>query len=578
MGRAVTLDQSVDLGPLLSIYRNLLFPWRESVFFLYTDGKVIDANQGSIELLGYSHKQLCELNITDLISPENQCVDQVQIPSLQINQVHLEERKLRRNDGRVIQVEIHFQKIYDEVLLGIIKDMTSQRVDQEIFHQMEDRYRLIVETATEGICAMNENNLISYVNTRMAEMLGSSEEEMVGKTMAPFLYDEDFPRYWELMALRQQGNADPVERRFRRKDGSTLWVNISPKPVMDGKGVYRGQFAMFTDITKEKQNDEIQKARLRILQIAESHSLDRFLEQTLDILGELTGSPIGFYHFLANDQSTFTRRAWSTQALHQFSDFARNTGHQIIDHMGIWMDCINNRKAVIINDFHGFSHKNDLPTVHGEIARFLVLPVLRGEKVVALLGIGDKSSNYHQQDVDLVSSFADLVWDIAERKIAEQNLRQHSLQYQAIINTSLDGFSMCSSFGKIMEANDAYCRMLGYTRDEILEMSISDIEANEIPEETARHIQAMTENGSERFETRHKCKNGRIIDVEVNTTYMPDIGTFMTFTRDITDRKRVEEALQDNRELLTLFISHSPIYAYHQGCDTYRKPCGPSQR
>ena len=92
--------------------------------------------------------------------------------------------------------------------------------------------------------------------------------------------------------------------------------------------------------------------------------------------------------------------------------------------------------------------------------------------------------------------------------------------------------------------------------------SIPDIEAQEKPEETASHIQAMTENGSERFETRHKCKDGTIIDVEVNTTYMPGAGIFTTFTRDITERKRAEEALRENRELLTLFISHSPIYSF----------------
>ena len=113
---------------------------------------------------------------------------------------------------------------------------------------------------------------------------------------------------------------------------------------------------------------------------------------------------------------------------------------------------------------------NNMPKDHPEISRLLLLPIIRGDKVVALLGIGDKSSPYNEGDVSLVTSFADLVWDIAERKIAEEELRQNSLQYQAIISTSLDGFSMCSSSGKILEANDAYCRMLGYTRDEILKL------------------------------------------------------------------------------------------------------------
>ena len=217
---------------------------------------------------------------------------------------------------------------------------------------------------------------------------------------------------------------------------------------------------------------------------------------------------------------------------------------------------------MIINDLNSMAQMNEMPKDHPEIARLLLLPIIRGEKVVALLGIGDKPSPYNESDISLVTSFADLIWDIAERKIAEEEVKQNSIQYQAIISTSLDGFSMCSSSGKIMEANDAYCRMLGYTRDEILELSIPDIEANEKPEETASHIRTMTEKGSDRFETRHKCKDGRIIDVEVNTTYIPDRGIFMTFTRDITESKRVEEALRENQELLTLFIHHSPIYTF----------------
>ena len=551
-----------DMINSLNTYHDLFAPSPDSVFFMDSTGIIFDINQSSADLLGYSQNELCGLRITDLLPKEDLDEDVSQISSLIINQVIVKEKRLRRKDGKVIQVEIHAQKLHGDIILCIVRDLTSQKEEQVIFHQMEDRYRLIVETATEGICTMDERNLITYVNTRMADMVGYSEDEIVGKTMEPFLYEEDIPHYWELMSLRQKGNAETVERRLRRIDGSTLWVNVSPKPVMDGEGIYRGQFAMFTDITMEKRNGDIQKARLRILQFMDDHSLDELLQETLDNLGELTDSPIGFFHFLAPDQATFTRRAWSSKALRYTENYRGDNRHQPFDQMGIWKDCINDRKAMIINDLNSLAHMNNMPKDHPEITRFLLLPIIRGDTVVALLGIGDKSSPYNEGDVSLVTSFADLVWDIAERKLAEEELKQNSIQYQAIISTSLDGFSMCSSSGKILEANDAYCRMLGYNRDEILGLSIPDIEANEKPEETASHIRAMTENGSERFETRHKCKDGRIIDVEVNTTYIPDRGIFMTFTRDITESKRVEEALRENQELLTLFIHHSPIYTF----------------
>ena len=551
-----------DMINLRKTYHDLFAPSPDSVFFLDSGGIIFDVNQSSVDLLKYSRDELCGLKITDLLTNVDLTDDPLHLSSLQIDHVIVEEEKLRRKDGKVIQVEIHNQKLHEEIVLIIVRDMTSQKEEQVIFHQMEDRYRLIVETATEGICTMDESNLITYVNSRLADMVGYSEKEMVGKTMEPFLYEEDIPHHRELMTLRLKGNAEPLERRLKRKDGAPIWVNVSPKPVLDDKGIYRGQFAIFTDITKEKRSDDIQKARLRILQFVDDHSLDELLRETLDCLGELTGSPIGFFHFLSPDQVSFTRRAWSSQAIRDLENYKGDSRHQPFDQVGIWKDCIRDRKVVIVNGPDSLGDMSNMPKGHPEISRLMALPIIRGDKVVALLGIGAKSEPYNEGDVTLVTSFADLVWDIAERKIAEEELKQNALQYQAIISTSLDGFSMCSSTGKIMEANDAYCRMLGYTRDELLKLSIPDIEAQEMPEETATHIRAMTDNGSERFETQHKRKDGTIIDVEVNTTYMPDAGIFTTFTRDITERKRAEEALRENRELLTLFISHSPIYSF----------------
>ena len=116
------------------------------------------------DLLGYSRDELCGLKITDLLTNVDLNDDPLHLSSLQINHVIVKEEKLRRKDGKVIQVEIHNQKLHEDIVLSIVRDMTSQKEEQVIFHQMEDRYRLIVETATEGICTMDECNLITYVN------------------------------------------------------------------------------------------------------------------------------------------------------------------------------------------------------------------------------------------------------------------------------------------------------------------------------------------------------------------------------------------------------------------------------
>jgi PAS domain S-box-containing protein len=128
--------------------------------------------------------------------------------------------------------------------------------------------------------------------------------------------------------------------------------------------------------------------------------------------------------------------------------------------------------------------------------------------------------------------------DITERKRTQE-------RYQTMIRTAMDGFWMTDAKGKFLEVNDSYCALIGYSPEELLAMSITDVEAIERPEETARHIERVKQNGYDRFETHHRSKDGRIIEVEVSANFMDDEGgRFFVFLRDITERKRAEEQLR----------------------------------
>jgi two-component system sensor histidine kinase UhpB len=107
--------------------------------------------------------------------------------------------------------------------------------------------------------------------------------------------------------------------------------------------------------------------------------------------------------------------------------------------------------------------------------------------------------------------------------------------------------------GTLVEVNDAYCRLVGYSREELVGQTISQVEPRKTPEETARHIQQLIEKGQDRFETQHRCKDGTIIDVEVSSTYMALNEKNYVFIRDISDRKRfIDDLEQKNRYLQEL--------------------------
>jgi two-component system, cell cycle sensor histidine kinase and response regulator CckA len=139
-----------------------------------------------------------------------------------------------------------------------------------------------------------------------------------------------------------------------------------------------------------------------------------------------------------------------------------------------------------------------------------------------------------------------------ERRAAEAALRESEARHRTTLQTAMDGFWRVDLEGRLLEVNQAYWQMSGYTERELLAMNISDLEAVETPADTAARIRGLVTRGEQRFESRHRRKDGSLYDVEVRVQYKPaNGGECVAFLHDITHRKRAEEELRFKAILLS---------------------------
>ena len=131
-------------------------------------------------------------------------------------------------------------------------------------------------------------------------------------------------------------------------------------------------------ITERKRAENIMLARLRLLKIAETHSLEEFTQATLDEAEALTASTIGFYHLVEADQRTLSLQTWSTNTLQHMCTAAGRGQHYGVAEAGVWVDCVHQRRPVIHNNYDALPHRKGMPPGHAPVVRELAGSHLQG--------------------------------------------------------------------------------------------------------------------------------------------------------------------------------------------------------
>ena len=446
-----------------------------------------------------------------------------------------------------------------------MRGIAGQKQVEKALRESEAKFRGIVDTASEGFWMSGPDALTTFVNARMAEMLGYSVEEMIGQPLTAFMFEEDVHEHLEKLTRRRRGISERYERRFRCKDGQAVWTIASATPTFDEALRFSGSFVLITDITDLKRNEEINASRLHLVQFSITHSLEELLEETLNEAEKLTGSRIGFYHFVQDDQISLTLQQWSTRTKAEFCKASGKGLHYPIAEAGVWVDCVREGKAVIHNDYASLPHRKGMPEGHAEVVRELVVPVFRGKKISAILGVGNKLTAYTGKDVETVSLIAGLAWEIAERKrmeeqvrLSEQALAEAMAQQKSeerlrlFFERQLVGMGIASPRKGWLQVNDKLCEITGYSREEMKRLTWAEMTYPEDLESDASQFELLLKGEIEGYtlEKRFVRKDGSIVFTNLSVGCVRRAGGQVDYTlalmEDITERKRVEE---NNRKL-----------------------------
>lgn len=307
------------------------------------------------------------------------------------------------------------------------------------------------------------------------------------------------------------------------------------------------------EAVERRRAERLLELRLRLLEYAVDHSLDDCLQKALDEIGELVDSPIGFYHFVGEDQQTLFLQQWSTRTLLEFCRAEGKGAHYPIQQAGVWADCARLRKPIIHNNYASLDNKQGMPDGHAQVIRELVVPIIRHDRLVAILGVGNKPADYVQEDAGVISFLADVTWTIVERKQAETAISTVHQRLRRFIDASIVGVIVANTAGDILEANDYYLNLVGATRDDLDSGRVNwrNITPPEwIPADT-NAIRELREYGTcAPYEKECFRPDGTRVSVLLTGTMLPGPGEeIAAFAVDLTERNSLEVQLRQSQKM-----------------------------
>jgi PAS domain S-box-containing protein len=327
----------------------------------------------------------------------------------------------------------------------------------------------------------------------------------------------------------------------------------------------------------ERKRDEIvlrlDEARLESLfNISQykAETIQDLLDYALDEAITLTGSKIGYIYFYDDQKKEFILNTWSKDVMRECTI----TEPQSIYHLektGMWGEAVRQGKPIILNDFQApHPLKKGYPEGHAKLYKYMTIPVFAKDKIVAVVAVANKATDYNQSDIRQLTLLMDSVWKIAESKRGEEALKQSEEKYRTVADFTYDWEYWLAPNGKYIYISPACESISGYRVEEFHQdpKLLNKIIHPDDRSGFACHIQDVLQGKSDacELEFRIVTRDGKECwishvcqDVHSHTgEYLGRRGS----NRVITDRKLAEEALKEKDKFLESIIQSSAVATF----------------
>jgi PAS domain S-box-containing protein len=494
-------------------YRTLFNQSPDGVLLIDAQGTIVDFNDETCRQLGYMREEFRNLRIADLDAVESPEQIKTRFEKVAREGKAEFEVKHKTKSGEVRDVLVITQTLY----LGgqmfhhtIWRDITERKRTEERLIRSEERLRLAIAANRQGWYDLNMETGEITASEEYARILGYEPEEFSTnlRDWMKELHPED--RAVVVKSLQQAtetGEVRVLEFRRRTKTGELKWLHSTGKVVgFDAEQKPVRLIGTLTDISEQKQAE-------RALAESEANYRNLFDSSTDGIfILSLDGNFIDANR-TAYERLGYTREEFLALNISRLDhpDYSKDVPERIRQ--------IRERGVAVFESGH-----------------------LRKDGSTMPVEVNSRILEYKGRQV-----FFSVVRDIAERKRAEEALRESERRYRTLFDQSPDGILLLGMDGKILEFNASAHRDLGYTREEFAQLRVSDLDPFEGPEEVQARMQSMLRDGKASFYVKHRTKAGALRDVHVIVHIIELSGNPVghAIWHDITDIKKMRDALEE---------------------------------